>query len=447
MSFPPNDGRWRRFLRSGTGRTIAVAALCYLVALAVVNLPGTPLGGVVGVLFPHIAAGNRLDESSIESEWDAIQRDYVFRDVSGPVGTHGSEQGIVETLDQRFGDRFTAYLTSAEYAQLRATLGGERSGSVGISLQPRCPRAMICASGATPTEAVIEDVLIGQPAARAGIRSGDVLVAVNGTPLSSLGGSIDTQLDRASAVVRGPAGTVATITVQRAGMTLTFTVSRENLRIPSAYSRRFGAVLYLQVSGFDSGTGDAARSMLRSGLAAGARSIILDLRANGGGFVAEAQQLASQFLRPGEQDVVVRRGRLSASGDPSSAQTVVHDKILSGGVALTQPMVVLVDGGTASAAEIVTAALNDDQRATVAGTQTFGKGSVQLDFPLPDGSDLHLTVERWYGPAGESIDGKGITPAHATPLASPDDRFRLDAESPAPSADAQLQAALGLLNP
>jgi carboxyl-terminal processing protease len=106
--------------------------------------------------------------------------------------------------------------------------------------------------------------------------------------------------------------------------------------------------------------------------------------------------------------------------------------------------VVLVNGGSASASEIVTAALRDDHRATVVGTTTYGKGSVQLDFPLPDGSDLHLTVEKWYGPDGESIDGTGITPNHVVSLPSPRDLFTLEAESAAPSQDPQLQAALAI---
>jgi carboxyl-terminal processing protease len=106
--------------------------------------------------------------------------------------------------------------------------------------------------------------------------------------------------------------------------------------------------------------------------------------------------------------------------------------------------VVLVNGGSASASEIVTAALRDYHRATVVGTTTYGKGSVQLDFPLPDGSDLHLTVEKWYGPDGESIDGTGITPNDVVSLPSPSDLFTLEAESADPSQDPQLQAALSI---
>jgi carboxyl-terminal processing protease len=208
----------------------------------------------------------------------------------------------------------------------------------------------------------------------------------------------------------------------------------------------FGTVLDLQVTSFGQDTAQEAVAQLRSGLAAGATAVVLDLRGNGGGYVSAAVTLASQFLtRHGaEQDVVVRRGRMDLQGQPSSAQTVIHDQIQSGGLAPSIPLVVLVDGGTASASEIVTAALRDYHRATVVGETTYGKGSVQLDFPLPDGSDLHLTVEKWYGPAGESIDGTGITPDQVVSLPDPDDLFTLEAQSAAPAQDPQLQAALAI---
>jgi C-terminal peptidase prc len=164
--------------------------------------------------------------------------------------------------------------------------------------------------------------------------------------------------------------------------------------------------------------------------------------------VSEAQAVASEFLSvhpPSEVDVVVRRGRLARSGDPQSAEQVDRDPILPHGLDPTGPLVVLVDGNTASAAEIVAAALHDYHRATVVGTRTFGKGSVQQDFVLPDGSDLHLTIQKWFGPAGESIDGNGISPDRQVALPDEDHRFRLDAEGPPPEADAQLETALSLV--
>jgi carboxyl-terminal processing protease len=427
-------------------RVLATVAACYLTALVVLNLSSSQYGGFINRVFPHIGAGTPIDENSIAAEWQAIQQNYVIRDVSAADGTQGAEQGIVQRLHDLYNDRFSAYLTAQQYQQLNSTLGGKRAGSIGIAVEARCGVAL-CASGQAADDAVIEDVLVNQPADVAGIHRGDVLIAVNGALLTSLGSDETTRIDKASQMVRGTVGESVRITVQRGGMQLTLTVTRQNLTIPSVYTQLFGHTLYMQVTGFDTDTGDAARSQLQKGLAAGATSVILDLRQNGGGYVTAAQSLVSQFVQPTatQKYVVVRRGRLAASGDPNSAQEVVSDPIQTGGLALTEPMVVLVDGDSASASEITTAALHDYHRATIVGQKTFGKGSVQVDFPLPDGADLHLTVERWFGPDGETIEGQGVTPDRTVALPSTDDRFVLDAQSPPASGDAQLQAALAVL--
>ncbi|MHB8718689.1 MAG: S41 family peptidase [Candidatus Dormibacteria bacterium] len=445
----PAPRRWRRLPRppAPVARLLSTVALCYLTALVAVNLStGPTTAGFIDRILPHVGAST-LDGGSIAAEWETIDQRYVIRGVSPSSATGGAEQGIVQYLHDTYNDRFSAYLTPSQYQQLTSTLGGVRSGSIGIAVEPRCAAESICAANQTPSEVVIEDVLSGQPADRAGIRRNDVLVAVDGTALSSLGSNPSAQIDRSASLVRGPVGTTVNLTVRRDGSLLTIRVTRENLHIPSVYSTLMGSVLYMQVTGFDTDTSDAARAQLQQGIASGARSIILDLRENGGGYVSAAQSLVSEFVAPtaAQKDVVVRRGRLAASESPGSAEQVTHDAILGGGVALTEPMVVLVNGDTASAAEITTAALRDYHRATVVGEKTFGKGSVQVDFPLPDGADLHLTVERWYGPDGENIDGNGIQPGTAATLASPDDRYRLDAQSPPAAGDAQLQAALAAL--
>jgi carboxyl-terminal processing protease len=429
------------------GRTLGVAAACYLSALLVLNLSTSSLSGFINRIFPHIGAGSMVDQTSIAAEWAAIQQNYVIRDVPASEGTQAAEQGIVQLLDDTYHDRFTAYLSAAQYQQLSSTLGGRRDGSIGVAVEARCAGATICVSGKTPDEAVLEEVLVNQPADRAGVHRGDVLVAADGVTLASLGSDENTRIDKAAALVRGPVGSTVRLTLLRGTSQVTVTVTRENLQIPSVYTQHIGHVLYMQVTGFDTDTGDLVRAQLQKGIASGATSIILDLRENGGGYVSAAQSLVSEFVAPTatRQDVVVRRGRLAASGDPHTSQDVVHDALQSAGVALTEPLVVLVNGDSASAAEITTAALRDYHRATVVGEKTFGKGSVQVDFPLPDGADLHLTVERWYGPNGESIEGRGITPDRAVTLSNPDTRFELDAQSPPASADAQLQAALTLL--
>lgn len=427
----------------------AVVGACYLSSLVVLNVASTAQGDFVNRLFPHIGPpvgpSGSLNLRSLNAAWSLVQRYYVVRGASGDAGTEGAERGLIDMLkaNPAFHDRFSAFLTRDQSAALNADLGGERNGSIGIALEGRCDEAKVCPRDVSPTTIVIEKVLHGQPADQAGLRNGDVLQAVNGdkvrTPLDP-GRSLDKQVRQ----IRGRAGTPVTLTVQRAGQPLTVIVMRADLRIPSVFSQRFGPTLYLQVTGFNSDTAAASRSQLLNGLGAGATSVVLDLRHDGGGYVSAAQSLASEFLvrKPGQEDVVVRRGRLAAADRPETAEEVTHDSIQPGGVAAAPRLVVLVDGDSASASEIVAAALKDYGRATLVGEKTLGKGSVQRDFPLPDGTDLHLTVEKWYGPHGESIDEKGVNPQQVVTLPTPESRFQLDAQSADPSQDAQLQAAL-----
>jgi carboxyl-terminal processing protease len=432
---------------------VLIVIACYLTGLAVNNLAASDAAGFIDKVFPRIGHSQAVDASAIAQTWRLVQDQYVLRSVQSAVGTQGAEQGIIDALKNKFNDRFSTYYTSDQYAQLQRNLSGRRNGSIGIALEARCAGEATCAQSATPTELVIEEVLHGQPAEKAGLRNGDVLVSVDGTDLATLDPDINKRLDDAATRVRGNPGTQVTLVVQRQRQPLTFTITRANLQIAAVYSQRFGSVLDLQVTGFDENAGKDLQRQLQAGLAAGASSVILDLRGNPGGLVTEAQSIASEFLQPikgKEQDVVVRRGRMAHTdqnplGDPNTATKVERDAIQSGGLALTQKMVVLVDSDSASASEIVAAALRDYHRATLVGQRTFGKGSVQEDFPLPDGSDLHLTVERWFGPNGESIDGTGITPDVPVALPDADHRFRLDAEGADPAQDAQFEAALARL--
>jgi len=452
---PPEagDGQPARS-RQGVVLGVLIVVACYLTGLAVNNLGASDAAGFIDKIFPRIGEHQSVDASAISETWRVVQDQYVLRAVDGSVGTQGAEQGIIQILKDQYNDRFSTYYTPDQYAQLQRNLSGERQGSIGIALEARCAGETLCAQNATPTELVIEEVLHGQPAEKAGLRNGDVLVSVDGVDLASLDSDINKRLDDAASRVRGRAGTPVKLGVQRKGQAMPFTITRADLSIPAVYSERFGSVLDIEVTGFDENSGKDFQKQLQDGLNAGATSVILDLRGNPGGLVSEAQSIASEFLKQGgkEKDVVVRRGRMvhtskNPLGDPTTAQKVERDSILSGGVAPTQKMVVLVDGDSASASEIVAAALHDYDRATLVGEKTFGKGSVQEDFPLAGGADLHLTVERWFGPDGESIEGNGIVPDRTVTLPDSDHRFRLDAQSPDPSQDAQFQAALKLLQP
>jgi carboxyl-terminal processing protease len=435
-------------------RPAAIAVFGYLCALVAVNAVASPAAGnsilhsVALDIFPRLGSGGNLATESIQQEWDYIQSNYVIRGVSAGGVSLGAEQGIITYLHDTFGDRFSAVLPPQDNSNLQDELAGKLNGGIGIALEERCGPTTLCTGNANPTVYVIEDVLIGMPADRAGLQNNDILEAVNGASVYKAGASLDSQVQSVVNNIKGQAGTPVTLTVKRGAATLNITVTRQNLQIPSVYSRLLGNVLYVEITGFDSNTSPEIKQQLQQGINQGAKGVVLDLRDNGGGLVEAAQTVASQFLTPGpnEQNVVVRRGRLDLSGNPKTAQNVVDDKIQSGGLMPKLPMAVLVNGNTASASEIVTMALRDYHRATVVGTQTFGKGSVQTDFALPDGNDLHLTIEKWYGPNGESIDGNGITPTVVVSLSSPLDMFRLETKSVDPSVDTQLEQALSTVN-
>jgi carboxyl-terminal processing protease len=443
----PAPRRRFRFPRS-TGWPVALALIAafWLGGFAVDNLRTTRYSGAVTRLFPTIG-GSNIDENSVNAAWDIVRNEYVVRDVDAAKATAGAESGIVQYLHDTYGDRFTAYFSADQYKSLQDNLSGRRNASVGIELQARCAGGAICAGSEQPSVVAIVSVLRNQPAEKGGVQRGDILVSVDGTKLGTLAPDPATQITDSQPIIDKPAGTQHTFVVQRGTQTLSLQVTDEDLSIPSVWSMRFGSVVDIQVTGFDDNTGKDVKQQLQDALNSGATGVVLDLRHNPGGFVTEAQETASQFLKKSStvQDVVVRRGRLDNTQGPGSAQQVTHDTVTDdGGIAVTQPMAVLVDGDSASAAEIVAAALHDYKRATLVGDKTFGKGSVQEDFSLPDGADLHLTVQKWFGPAGESIDGNGISPDKAVALPDQDHRFRLDAQSGDASGDAQLQAAIAV---
>ncbi len=383
--------------------------------------------------------------------WADISSQYVFRNVSRSQVTVAAEQGIATMLENRYHDPFTLLLSPSGASGLSQELAGKRQGSVGMALSLACGKGQPCPVSGSADGLVIEDVLFAQPAYQAGIRNGDLLLAVNGEPVSRFGTTWPARLGSTAGHVDGPAGTTVRIEVRAGGsggQIQDFTVTRRNLVIPSVYSKLFGRVLYMQVTGFDLNTAAEARAQLKSGIAAGATSYILDLRNNPGGYVLAAQALVSDFVPEythGKRNVVVvQRERMLAGQGQSTALSTVTTNVLPGAIATQGKVVVLVNGGTASAAEITTLALRDERGADVVGSRTYGKGSVQVSFSLPDGNVFHMTVARWFGPRGEGINFSGIQPGYPVKLPSPSDEFGLATQGAPAAADTQLQEALKL---
>ncbi len=304
---------------------------------------------------------------------------------------YGGIAGMVATLDPH-----SAFYTKAQYKRLRQDTEGE-FGGVGILLR----------EGAEGQPPEIESVFPGSPAAKAGLLPGDALVAVDGISTTNKHRSVQAWHSK----LRGAAGSRVKVTIQRAQWEhprdLVFVRSR--VAIPSVKQERFGAVTYIAIRRFREATARDLRDALGKMRKSGSAKLILDLRGNPGGLLDVGIEVADMFLEEGVLvSVESRKGKRVETSRAHKSAT------FSG-----FPMVVLVDERSASASEIVAAALQDHGRATLIGQTTYGKGTVQTFMDLPDGSGLKLTTSRYFTPKGKSLDGQGITPDRSVDAFAP----------------------------
>lgn len=359
----------------------------------------------------HTTSG-RVDLSSAQEAARLIQADYVDGNIDPKKLSQSTVQGMVQSL----GDPYTIYLDPTQYKKLQQSYQGKYTG-IGVYVS--------FSTGGYPT---ITGTVPGSPAATAGLKPGDQIIKVGDKDLKGL------TADQATSIIQGPAGTQVTLTVSRAGQMLTFTITRAQIQVPTVRSATIGnRVLYVRIYQFGLATQGEFDTALKNGLP-GASGMVLDLRGDPGGFVSAADYVITQFVSSGE--TFETRGR---NGTDRHEVGPKH-------AAPNVPLVVLVDANSASASEIVAGSLQVHQRAKLVGTVTFGKGSVQEDFVLNDGSDIHLTVERWYLPNGQTIDHKGLTPDMTVPLADPGDEFDVTQPSLGYAKDAQLNAGLKVLS-
>jgi carboxyl-terminal processing protease len=353
----------------------------------------------------------RIDVTSIQEAARLIQADYVDSNVNTKKLAQGSIQGMVTSL----GDPFTIYFTPDQYKRLQDSYAGRYTG-IGVYLSFN--------SAGYP---VISGTVPGSPAAAAGLRSGDQIVKVGDRDVKGI------TADEATSLIQGTEGSKVTLTIQRGTEAMTVTITRAQIQVPTVRSATIGnRVLYVRIYQFGAQTSKEFSSALKNGLA-GSSAVVLDLRGNPGGFISAADDVVSEFVSSGE--TFETRGR---SGTDRHMVGSEHQ-------APSIPLVVLVDANSASAAEIVAGSLQVHSRAKLVGTTTFGKGSVQEDFVLSDGSDVHLTVERWFLSNGQTIDHKGLTPDVAVKLANASDAYDVAQPSLGYAKDDQLNAALNLL--
>ncbi len=312
---------------------------------------------------------------------ERVKREYV-EPVSDRQLMDNAVRGMLAELDPH-----SRYLDPRDYEEIRISTRGTYTG-VGLELQTDDGRVGVV----TPIE--------GTPAARAGVQAGDAILTIDGKPVDHR------NVGHAILRMRGPAGSHVLITVAREGHTepLVFDLQRSEVDVHSVSSRPLeGGYAYLRISQFSETTAKDLRSAilrLNRETPGGLRGLVLDLRDNPGGVLEAAVDVTDSFL---ERGLIV-----TASGRTREA-TFRHEAA-SGDLLSGAPIVVLVNGGSASASEIVAGALQDHRRAIIVGTRTFGKGSVQTVMPLSGGRAIKLTTSRYFTPSGVSIQGRGITP-------------------------------------
>ena len=312
---------------------------------------------------------------------NTVREDYVDReDVDASEQTYGAIRGMIDSL----GDEgHTRFLTPEEAEKSREAVSSTYVG-IGIRLQNK------------DEEVVIASSMDGSPAKEAGIESGDVLIAVNGESVKP------DEFEEIGDRVRGPEGTSVDLAVIRDEDEREFTVERAELEVPtSSWSIIPGTdIAHLRLSSFSENSASKLEGSISEAREAGAERFIFDLRENPGGLVSQAAEVAAQFLPAGDV-VYIRR-----DADGNEEETTVPED----NEPLDAPLVVLVNEGSSSSAEIVAGAMRDNGRAEVVGETTFGTGTVLDEFTLSDGSAILLGIAEWLTPSGDSIRGSGIEP-------------------------------------
>ncbi|WP_344387313.1 S41 family peptidase [Streptomyces vastus] len=324
------------------------------------------------------SAGSAAGSADSGSRQDDVSEAAAEAMADGKSPVEAAERAV-----SRSGDRWGAVYSEGEYEEFEEALDGAYTG---VGLWARRER---------DGRIAVARVRDGSPAEAAGIRKGDRLRSVDGKRVDGR------PVTEVVALLRGDAtgdaaGTAVSLGLERGKRAWTETVRRARLSTESVTVRELaGDVTVIKVAAFTKGSGELVRAAV-AGTPAGAR-IVLDLRANSGGLVTEAVTAASAFLD----------GGLVATYDVRGDQRALHAEP---GGDTSRPLVALVDGGTMSAAELLTGALQDRGRAVVVGSRTFGKGSVQMPSRLPDGSVAELTVGHYRTPSGRRVDGSGISP-------------------------------------
>ena len=386
-----NKGRKPRQRKVSQGVFLASLVLAIIVSFAA-GTRSEEIYQIAAPIFGIKVAKQPLDTEVMKEAYRQLAANYDG-DLDANKLSDGAARGMVKAV----GDDYTAFLDKEEAAEFNKSLNGEVSGigaEIGVrNLQPTVLR-----------------VLDDSPAKKAGLKTGDIFVAVNGTPVAG---------ETASGVadkVTGEAGTTVKLTMRRGSESLDFSITRAQISDPSVRWSVSDDIGVLTISRFDDNTGSLARKAAKEFIDRGVKGVIIDLRNNGGGYLTAAQEVASLWLDSGKTVVTEKsRGQVTETVKASGNPTLKGKKTI-----------VLVNGSSASASEIVAGALKDYQAAILVGEKTFGKGTVQKVINLSDDRILKVTVARWYTPQDRNITKEGIQPNQTVKMSSDDNNAGRD---------------------
>ena len=330
----------------------------------------------------HVPQPGTIDFSLF---WDAYGKLNQYFDDPSKITNQKIVYGAIEGMTNSLGDPYTSFFDPQQAQLFQTDLAGSFDG-IGVEI------------GIKNNLLTVISPLPGTPGEKAGLKSGDVIIKINGKDATNI------SADEAVTLIRGPKGTSVTLSILRGDWKTTqdFKITRDTINVPSMkWSVKNGNIAYIQIFQFDENLGSDFKTAALQIMQSPAKKIILDLRGNPGGYLQSAQDVAGWFLQNGQTVTVEDFGK----GKPQQIY-----KAEGNGQLANYPVVILIDGGSASASEILSGALRDDRNVQLIGEKSFGKGCVQEVINLRDGSFLKITVANWLTPKGSYIQNIGLQP-------------------------------------
>ncbi len=378
----------------------------FFFSLAVTLIIGVMVGIYRYEIYASVAPAFGIKATADTLDTGTLQQAYrqLYANFDGELDQTALVNGAIRGMVDAAGDQYTVFFDAKDAAEFDSDMSGSIGGGIGAQI------------GVRDDKITLVKILPDTPAEQSGLKAGDTVLSINDESTKDL------TAEQAVEKIRGDIGTTVKLHIDRAGQEQDVSITRQEIVSPSVTAEVKDGIGVITMTRFDEQAASLARQAAETFKQEGVKGVVLDLRGNPGGYLSAARDTAGIWLN---NQVVVTE---SSNGEVTDTLKSGRQPVLEG-----VPTVVLVDGGSASASEIVAGALQDYKAATILGETTYGKGSVQRLIPLADGSMLKVTVARWYTPNGKSITKLGI---------KPDKEVKITEDQLRNGDDVQMQAAL-----